>query len=322
MGYVVRVEKGIALSNGLMLDQRGKTIMGASHRYYSLGRLSAQASGPSRSRKPSFQNQLEKFGPLTIKPWSTDFALKHLPGTVLVLSNSHFNNYFHYLYDVISRLALIEEQLDSYQAIYVRNKMPYQKQYLSLLGLDNKQIISADQEMPVGITAERLVMPCYSPIEGYTLDPKIIGFLRRKLLPYADSALNRGERIYITRRKARYRRILNEQKLLQILAEYGFSVICLEDCSVDEQISVMKFANVIVSLHGAGLSNLLYCDPGTKVLEIFSGLNVECFFAISASLGLEYSYLSGIGGNEQFVKLTDDATIDPDVFRREIELLC
>ena len=69
MGYVVEVENGMALSNGITLYHCGRTIMGASHRYKSFRRPPDQKVVFSRSRKTSFQNQLERLGPLAIKPW-------------------------------------------------------------------------------------------------------------------------------------------------------------------------------------------------------------------------------------------------------------
>ncbi len=322
MGYVVEVENGVALSNGIALDSDGNTIMGASHRYKSFRQPPGQKGVSSRSSKSSFQNQLEQLGPLSIKPWSNRLDLKHLSGTVLILSNSHFSNYYHYIYDALSRLALVEDQMDMYHTIYIRNELPYQKRYLSMLELDDRQIIPADQAMPSGITADRLVIPCYTRAVDHTLDPKISSFLRKKLLPYADSALARGERVFISRNKDSHRYLLNEDELHPILTEHDFTILCLTDLSVDEQISVFKYAKIIVSPHGSGLANLLYCSPKTKVLEIFSGLNIDAFFLIAASLELEYFYLSGVGGNQRFVKFTDDITVDPNIFRQQIELLC
>ena len=319
MGYVVEVDNGIALSNGLMLDQKGNTILGASHLYDPfVYKRNPEHSGLG---KRGLQNTLEKRGPLVYKSWNADFQPKHISGTVLVLSNSHGNAYGHYLFESLSRLALVEDTLDSYSAIYVQNSQPFQKRYLTMLGLDDRQIIEADQGMPYGITADRLVMPCWQRQYHYLIDSKITGFLRRKLLPYAGRTLSRGERIYISRSKARYRRVLNEQELLPILAEYGFSIVYLEDCSVDEQVSIMKFANIVVGPHGTGLDNLLYCDPGTKVLEIFSGLSEGRPYILSASLNLEYAYLSG-EGNATGYSQRADITVDLTRFKRAMMLFC
>ena len=310
MGYVVEVQKGFALKNGLILAQKGHTIIGAS---------------PYRSsRRSRFWSKLEKWGPLTDRSWRTKLALRHYSGTVMVLSNSFGSRFYgHYLYEVLGRLALVEDQIDAYP-IYIPNQMPYQKRYLTMLGLDDKQIISVDQEMPAGFTADRLVIPCFRRMEDYLIDPKITDYLRRKLLPYANRTLSPGERIYISRRKARRRHILNEQELLPILAEYGFSVVYLEDYSVDKQISVLKFAKIIISPHGTGLDNLLYCEPNTRVLEIFPGTNVnmKSGFIIATSLDLEYYYLIGAEvGPKNTLAIHNDITVAPDIFRKEIELL-
>ena len=320
MGYVVEVENGIALSNGITLDRDGNTIMGASHSYISF--ICKRNPAHKGQKIRSFQTKLEKFGPLIIKPWSAKVKLQHLSGTVLVLSDTHHDFYTHYIFEAIGRLALVENQIDLYPTIYIRNTLPYQKRYLSMLGLDNKQIISADQDMPPsGITADRLVIPCFQRTYDYLIDSTIIGFLRRKLLPYADRSLSRGERIFVSRRKAKYRRILNEPELMPILTEYGFSVVYLEDYSVEEQISVMKFAKIVVSPHGSGLGNLLYCDPDTKVMEIFSGLNTDLIYLVAASLNLEYYYLSG-EGNAVKPNKKSDTSVDPNIFKRAMAMLC
>ncbi len=316
MGWVVEIDGGIALSNGNTLDTKGRVIMGAGHRYASFMR-------EVRPPKSSFGRKLKQFGPLALNSWSTKLNTIHMPCPVLILTNSQGNEYGHYLFEVLGRLALVEDTLDSYSAVYVRNSQSYQKRYLTMLGLDDKKIISADR-MPSGITADRLIVPCYARMNGYLIDSKITGFLRKKLLPYADRVLSRGERIYVSRSKAKHRRILNEQALLPILTEYGFSVVHLEDCSVDEQISIMQFAKIVVGAHGTGLNNLLYCDPGTKVLEIFPGSNsaMGLVFMLSASIDLDYFYLmgSGVKGKRNTINWYD-IKIDPDVFRQQIELL-
>jgi capsular polysaccharide biosynthesis protein len=53
---------------------------------------------------------------------------------------------------------------------------------------------------------------------------------------------------------------------------------------------------VVVGAHGAGLANLLFCTPGTKVLELFAPRCVNlCYWVISNHAGLNYHYLLGEG---------------------------
>ncbi|NET60866.1 MAG: glycosyltransferase family 61 protein, partial [Symploca sp. SIO2E6] len=53
-------------------------------------------------------------------------------------------------------------------------------------------------------------------------------------------------------------------------------------------------AQVVVAPHGSGLTNTVFCSPGTKVIEIFSPNYVyHCYWLLSNLVGLEYYYLLG-----------------------------
>lgn len=58
----------------------------------------------------------------------------------------------------------------------------------------------------------------------------------------------------------------------------------LETLSVQEQHSLFYNATVIVALHGAGLANILFSEPGTKVIEILD--DTYCY--LSQTLDLDY----------------------------------
>ena len=115
--------------------------------------------------------------------------------------------------------------------------------------------------------------------------------------------------------------MVNEEELFPALERHGFSIAVLEDMKVEEQISTFKFAKVIVSPHGAGLGNLVYCDPGTRLLEIFSGLNkIQCF-GLCSLLKIDYRYLSGINGNRLQNKNKKDIEVNPVDFERQLALI-
>ncbi len=58
--------------------------------------------------------------------------------------------------------------------------------------------------------------------------------------------------------------------------------------------------------HGAGLTNLIWCAPHTKVLEIFSPLYVNlCYWAIASITQADYYYL--LGDAEGVVNDVNDA---------------
>jgi capsular polysaccharide biosynthesis protein len=78
------------------------------------------------------------------------------------------------------------------------------------------------------------------------------------------------KRIYITRKLAKSRRLLNEEEILNFLQLYSFESVISELMSVEEQAVLFSQSEIIISPYRSGLTNLVFCQPGTKVIELFS----------------------------------------------------
>jgi capsular polysaccharide biosynthesis protein len=121
-------------------------------------------------------------------------------------------------------------------------------------------------------------------------------FLRDMCLPKMRDIRPFARRIYVSRARAGYRRILNESDIVEFLGRRGFENMTLEGLSVQEQAAVMASCEVIVAPHGGGLSNIVFCSPGTKIIEIFSPeLVARYFWRLSNQMKLDYYYLLGNG---------------------------
>jgi capsular polysaccharide biosynthesis protein len=98
-----------------------------------------------------------------------------------------------------------------------------------------------------------------------------------------------GERLHLSRSRAQRRRVTNEAELRAALERQGFTTVHLEDLTWAEQINAFRHAKVIVAPHGAGLANLAFCAPGTRVVELFHRAYVHgCFWRLAALRGLDY----------------------------------
>jgi hypothetical protein len=122
-------------------------------------------------------------------------------------------------------------------------------------------------------------------------------------------------RLYVSRRKANRRKIVNELELLDYLKSQGFEEICFEDYSIAEQVFLMKNAEYLVSMHGAGLTNVMFMNPFTSVLEITPIVEKENqfrfpFWRISSILDVNY-YV-------QFSTTVNNGEID--LYSRNIEV--
>jgi capsular polysaccharide biosynthesis protein len=105
-----------------------------------------------------------------------------------------------------------------------------------------------------------------------------------------------GERIYLSREKARRRRVTNEPALWAELSAQGFAKVILEDLPWPEQIATLRAARIVVAPHGAGLANLVFCAPGTRVIELVGRDYFNPVFWRLASLaGLDYQAIPSPG---------------------------
>lgn len=228
--------------------------------------------------------------------------LHSIDGTVAVLSTVAGQGYFHWMCDVLPRIELLRMGGIDFNAIdnFLVNayQTSFQQETLNTLDIPQTKIIESIK-CP-HIKATQLVVPSLAGISG-NIPKWACDFLRNTFLlnNKASCKINTSElpeRIYISRTRTNNRKIINEPELIQFLTSYGFRTIFLESMSVNEQALLFSKANFIVAPHGAGLTNLVFCSSGTKVIEIFSPSYVNvCYYALSNQVGLDYYYLLGEG---------------------------
>ncbi|MDF2725929.1 MAG: hypothetical protein K0Q59_5607, partial [Paenibacillus sp.] len=221
--------------------------------------------------------------------------LQRTDETIAVLTFCESGMYYHWMFDVISRLDLLNRsgiRIDRYIVNGVRHA--FQTETLTLLGIPHeKQIHCYDG---FHLQAKNLIVPvAYTKKWG----PHYwqLRYLRNELL------LKRGlepvaefERIYISRSMAASRRVRNEDQVFEVLRPLGFKRIQLESYSVLQQALIFCSAKIVVSPHGSGLTNLAFCQKGTKVVELFApGFPVYVFWLICNQLDLDYYHLFGEG---------------------------
>lgn len=77
----------------------------------------------------------------------------------------------------------------------------------------------------------------------------------------------------------------------------------LESTNLDFQISRFMGTKCIVAQHGAGLANIVWCLPGTKVIELcpVDRIQTPYFELLSRLIGLEYTRIVQIGSEYDIV---------------------
>ena len=167
-------------------------------------------------------------------------------------------NYAHTLLETASRFWYLDKcpELRDLPVVWDTNK-PWQKEIAEWLAPGRVR------PLPHNHTAfDTLYVPSFYSNVG--MSQAQITFLRKKL-GAADAPGKR--RIFVSRADALTRRVVNENEVLDALKPLGFESVLLTGMTVAEQRDLFREAECVVMPHGAGCANMIFCGPGTKIIE-------------------------------------------------------
>lgn len=255
----------------------------------------------------------ENFDPHKLPP-ST-----YYDGVIAILAYGNYqDNYYHWLIDIIPRIHLIQKsgiKVDK----YVLRKLRYSFQYETLrkLRIPIEKIWQIDNKN-FNITSKKLMVSSI-PINLGGCTKWACEFVRKTFLP--SEKINGFERIYISREDAKYRKVHNEDAVMGVLTRKGFKKIVLGSLSFQQQLDIFSSAKIIVSPNGAGLSNLIFCQPGSKIIELFTD-TAEVFLKISSFMKLDHYYLRCKAVNRVVeTRFKDDLNVDIEGLKKVLEII-
>ncbi len=220
--------------------------------------------------------------------------IQPIEGRVAAITGLTSDMYFHWMFDVLPRFELLRRSgidFESIDSFWIGAQSPFQQETLQRLGIPTSKLLDPAQ-LP-HLQAQQLIVPSYPGSPAWM--PKWVFVWLQQLILGTDQPLSKpSDRLYITRQQASNRRMINEAEIVIGLEAIGFQVVALETLTVVEQARLLSTASVVISAHGGGLTNLAFCQPGTKVIEIFSPDFVyPCYWVVSNLLQLDYYYVTG-----------------------------
>jgi Glycosyltransferase 61 len=135
---------------------------------------------------------------------------------------------------------------------------------------------------------ENLIFPAFLRMAGSGYLPlPYLSKIRSEFL--SKRPCKKNKRIYISREAfalTSKRHILNEEELFSALNKVGFEKYMTEKMSIPEQIELFSNAEIVVAVHGAALSNILFSRE-IDVLELHPTKSefLPFFYHLSKSLG-------------------------------------
>jgi len=197
--------------------------------------------------------------------------------------------YYHWLVDALPRIITVETVNCQYPIIIPKHfkSIDFISESLEIF---KRNVITYD--LKEKLLVKKLVAP--SHFEPAHCDTNQIKKVRDKFREHDNKyySLTPNKKIYISRSKAQRRFVINEKELQDFLDKYGFATVYMEDLSFFEQRKLMAETTILLSNHGAGLTNMIFLNEGSTIIELKSDsqdIN-NCFFNLARALDHKYYY--------------------------------
>jgi hypothetical protein len=177
------------------------------------------------------------------------------------------DNYFHWMFNSLPRLAVLRASGVEYDSVIVPERLaPFQRETLSILGIDESR-----RTPFTGRHVAPEVLIWASPLASINHPTRyLIDWVRTSLAPPPPRAPAR--RFYVAR--AHTRRAVNEREILAALDPLGFEAVLPEAHSFTEQVELFSSARVLVGPHGSNFVNGIFSSD-LSVLECFQPAHVN-----------------------------------------------
>ena len=108
--------------------------------------------------------------------------------------------------------------------------------------------------------------------------------------------------VYVSRGRSPKRSLQAEASLERTVGSLGANVLHAQDLPLSGQIGELSGARLVIGMHGAGLTNMVWSRRLEHVLEIFPpGYCNDCFARLAVQMGSEYHFaaLTGAGAEAE-----------------------
>ena len=279
---------------------------------------------------PDFGKKAPRVKPHTKGVLFTDYEKPDLHAEeAVLLSCGHDVNYFHWLVECLPKLLLMDS-LDEFRDVplLIPDGLPQSMMTaLERVNVNNRPLVFV--KVGASCLVERLIVPSALSriVDRYEGNPvfNVDIVLSHKWLAKLSECLkgnpNRTKKtwrkMYLARRKG-IRALENRDEIELMMLDQGFEVVELEGASLDFQIELFSQASVVVTPTGAALTNMLFCQPGTKVIIFMSNHDVTNYYFwtnLGDILNLDVEIVVGqrLFHRTNYYSVHDDYVVDPQL---------
>ncbi len=193
--------------------------------------------------------------------------VQNISGEYLLIANSDLPNFGHYMLD-IAPLVYLGARMGVPMLTWTLK--PWQRALLARL--DVRPGLIREIKPRTVFLEHAIVSNRHSGESSQNAHPQhreVFSFILSNVRKHAPSA-HYPAKILLCRSIKNSRNIKNRKMVIDALSALGFAAIQPEKLSFDEQAMMFSQAEFVVSEFGAAMANLMFCRPGTKVVEIIA----------------------------------------------------
>ena len=202
--------------------------------------------------------------------------------------NEFSDNFFHWFTEAIPKMIFIKEHYNPAAKFYIPFGLKdYQRFTLKICGLD---FYEAKSEVTF-----------FYKLKAVENLYKYPGYYHKGLMKETARLMkksfikgNKKRKIYVTRRNAARRRIINEENLVDVLLKNDFEIFDFDLIDFEKQVEILVDTDLLVSLHGAALTNMIFMGAGSTIIEFLPKAiyNDKCYFILAGTMNHNYYYVS------------------------------
>lgn len=194
-------------------------------------------------------------------------------GLPIIISNDGWHNYWHvHAQSLLALFSIVTWDNIENTSVVCGHLNNWHREILELFGIHSKNILELKSEYNY---YEKIIYPsAVDPRAFINIDPRlkdVFAHMKRNTMSKFPALFEKElpKLIYVSRGDAQHRKIKDEEGVIRALENIGFSVVTPGTLSYPEQVAFFSNAQVIVGLHGAGLTNIGYAPEGALLIELF-----------------------------------------------------
>ncbi len=248
--------------------------------------------------------------------------------TTYLLAHHPWHNFYHWICEVIPRIWKVRDRIKHMVLLLPEQAKKEDWALSSLEPFNFKDIyyISVAKSLMV----RNLCLPELKP-EVNSYYSKTLRELKKFYLTYLQKNslqnIDFGEKIYLSRKKAFKRKVENEDLVQEIVKKHGFRVLYNEDFNFFEQLSIYSKAKYLISIHGAGLTNIIWMKERSVIFELHREITSMddthnlIYWYLADSLGHKYLRQVCKPTDPKIGYMTADLIVDIETFKNNLDLI-